>query len=311
MLFRRLEGELTTTTSKTSLREDARRGFSSGSRIGIVAGGGRLPLLVAESASANGVEPVIVLLEGEVDKPAAYSGFTTENLSLEDGARLLPLLRGHGVERVVLAGEVARRPKLRDIKWDRRMVSWLPQVAKAIWQGDNVLLSALIGVIEKHGIKVVGAHEVAPNLLASEGPMTKARPTKADRQDIEAARVAALAIGELDIGQAAISIGGRVIALEGIEGTEGLLERVAGLRGHGRLAGKQRGVLVKVSKPQQDSRADLPAIGPRTVEFAHRAGLAGIAVEAGRSLVLDQPEVARLANELGLFVVGLKSGQGG
>jgi DUF1009 family protein len=297
-----------TTKNKMSLPEDSSVQITSTGRIGIVAGGGRLPLLVAESAVAGGARPVIVLLEGEVEDPSAYAAFTTENLSLEGAARLLPILKSHGVDRVVLAGAVTRRPKLRDIKWDRRMISWLPPLASAIWQGDNVLLSALVGILEKQGLRVVGAHEVAPDLLTIEGPLTKIRPGKADLRDIDAARIAAEAIGQLDIGQAAVSIGGRVIALEGIEGTEGLLERVATLRGHGRLAGRKGGVLVKVSKPQQEMRADLPAIGPRTVDFAHRAGLAGIALEAGRSLVLDGPDVVRIANECGLFVVGLKSG---
>lgn len=294
-----------------SLPRDSSIPQKSGGRIGIVAGGGKLPLHVAESAEAAGDQPLVVLLDGEVEDASAYAGFQTEHLQLEAASRLLPILRSHGIDRVVLAGAVTRRPKLRDLKWDVRMLSWLPPVTKALWQGDNVLLSALIGIMERHGIKVVGAHEVAPQLLAVEGVMTKAKPLNADGPDLDAGRTAALAIGDLDIGQAAVSIGGRVIALEGIEGTESLLERVAVLRGHGRLAGKQRGVLVKVSKPQQDMRADLPSIGPRTVEFAHRAGLAGIGVEAGRSLVLDGPETVRLANQVGLFVVGMKPGQGG
>ncbi|RVD62782.1 LpxI family protein, partial [Mesorhizobium sp. M4A.F.Ca.ET.029.04.2.1] len=129
--------------------------------------------------------------------------------------------------------------------------------------------------LEKRGIKVVGAHEIVPELLAGKGPLTQAEPSKADWRDIEAARVAAKAIGALDIGQAAIAIGGRAIALEGIEGTNGLLERTRQLRDHGRLAGKTRGVLVKCAKPGQELRADLPTIGPRTVEAAQEAGLAG------------------------------------
>ncbi|RWG64886.1 UDP-2,3-diacylglucosamine diphosphatase LpxI, partial [Mesorhizobium sp.] len=129
----------------------------------------------------------------------------------------------------------------------------------------------------------VGAHEIVPDLAAGEGTLTKAGPKQSDWRDIEAGRAAAKAIGELDIGQAAIAIGGRVIALEGIEGTKGLLERTRELRGHGRLAGK---------------------IGPQTVEAAHAAGLAGIAVEAGRSLILEGPATLARANALGLFIVG-------
>ena len=141
-----------------------------------------------------------------------------------------------------------------------------------------------------------------PDLLAAEGPLTKAQPRKSDRRDIDAAYAAAKAIGALDIGQAAVAIGGRVIALEGVEGTDGLLERVQQLRGHGRLAGRTRGVLVKCAKPGQELRADLPSIGPQTVEAAHAAGLAGIGVEAGRSLVLDGAAVIARADALGLFV---------
>ncbi|TIU20728.1 MAG: DUF1009 domain-containing protein, partial [Mesorhizobium sp.] len=132
--------------------------------------------------------------------------------------------------------------------------------------------------LEKRGITVVGAHQIVPDLAAAEGTLTAAGPRQSDWRDIEAGRAAAKAIGALDIGQAAVAIGGRAIALEGIEGTKGLLERTRELRGHGRLAGKTRGVLVKCAKPGQELRADLPSIGPQTVEAAHAAGLAGIAV---------------------------------
>jgi hypothetical protein len=161
--------------------------------------------------------------------------------------------------------------------------------------------------LESRGIKVVGAHEIVPELTAGEGPLTATRPNQSDWRDIQAARTAARAIGALDIGQAAVAIGGRAVALEGIEGTAGLLDRTRELRGHGRLAGKARGVLVKCAKPGQELRADLPSIGPQTIEAAHAAGLAGIAVEAGRSLILEGPATIARANALGLFIVGLPS----
>lgn len=265
--------------------------------------------MVAEEATRSGATPLVVLIEGEVEDPSSYAAYQCENIRLESASALLPILRRNHVGRVVLAGAVARRPRLRDLKWDMQMLSWLPPVARALWQGDNVLLSALIGILENRGIRVVGAHEIAPDLLAIEGVMTRVKPAAADLKDISAAREAAELIGRLDIGQAAISVGGRVVALEGIEGTELLLERTVALRDHGRIAGKTGGVLVKVSKPQQELRADLPTIGPRTVEFAHRAKLAGIAVEAGRSFVLDGPEVIRQADSLGLFVIGLPAGE--
>src|SRR5690606_2645220 len=141
-----------------------------------------------------------------------------------------------------------------------------------------------------YGIRVLGAHDVAPDLLASQGVLGKIRPTSADESDISAALKAARVLGSLDIGQGAIAVGGRVIALEGIEGTDGLLERTVGLRSHGRIAGKKRGVLVKCAKPGQEMRVDLPTIGPRTIIDAHAAGLAGVAVEADRSFILNFSE---------------------
>ena len=113
-------------------------------------------------------------------------------------------------------------------------------------------------------------------------------------------------IGGLDIGQAAIAVGGRAVALEGIEGTAGLLDRMRDMRNHGRLAGKSGGALVKCVKPDQDERADLPTIGPNTIEAAHAAGLAGVGLEAGRSLIIDYADTIGRADALGLFIVGLE-----
>jgi DUF1009 family protein len=181
----------------------------------------------------------------------------------------------------------------------------LPRIVSSLAGGDDALLKTVVGLIEQSGPKVVGAHEIVPDLVAGEGVITRARPTAADARDLAAAFAAAKAIGALDIGQAAVAIGGRVIAVEGIEGTDGLLARTAALRSHGRLSGKKRGVVVKCAKPGQELRADMPAIGPQTVAAAHQAGLAGIGVEAGRSLILDYEAVCVSADQLGLFVIGL------
>src|SRR5690606_8572029 len=136
---------------------------------------------------------------------------------------------------------------------------------------------------EKAGIEVIGVHELLPEIVVEARCYTSRLPGRQDWRDISAALEAARAIGTLDIGQAAIAIGGRAIALEGIEGTDGLLQRTVGLRDHGRLAGASGGVLAKCAKPQQELRADLPAIGPRTVVDAARAGLSGIVLQAGRT----------------------------
>ncbi|RVA90923.1 DUF1009 domain-containing protein, partial [Mesorhizobium sp. M7A.F.Ca.US.006.04.2.1] len=233
------------------------------------------------------------------------SRYDHESLALEGIGSLVPLLRRHRITHLVLAGEIKRRPRLLALRPSLSLLAVIPLVVLALARGDDGLLKVLARGLEARGIKVVGAHEVVPSLVAAEGVLTNAAPQKSDWRDIEAGLAAAKAIGALDIGQAAIAIGGRTIALEGIEGTAGLLERAKLLRGHGRIAGKTRGVLVKCAKPGQELRADLPSIGLQTVEAAHAAELAGIAVEAGRSLVLEGPETIARANALGLFVIGL------
>lgn len=279
--------------------------FETGSRVGIVAGGGKLPEAVASSLEVQDHKPFVVILEGEADPAGPLGSHDHALLKLEHFAELVPLLKRNGVTHLVLAGEVKRRPKLSALRLNASLLAALPRLAIELSLGDDGLLRAILRYIERRGVRVVGAHEVVPELVAVEGCYTKIAPQASDRRDIEAARAAAEAIGALDIGQGAVAIGGRVVALEGIEGTDGLLARVGGLRGHGRLAGKTRGVLVKCAKPGQEARADLPSIGPNTVEGAHEAGLAGVAVEAGHSLVLDGPAMVERADALGLFVVGL------
>lgn len=277
----------------------------SGDRIAIVAGSGQLPVDLAESLAELGHSPFVLLIEGESATDSPLFRFDSEYIALEDFPHLAKRLKSRGVTHVVLAGGVGRRPKLRAIKPSLALLRLLPRALAAFSRGDDGILRAMIDYLEQRGVKVVGAHEVVPDLLASEGPLTAVKPIKGDQNDLDAALTAARAIGALDIGQGAVAIGGRAIALEGIEGTDGLLSRVKELRSHGRLAGKERGVLVKCAKRGQELRVDLPTIGPSTVVAAHAAGLAGIGVEAERSLVLDFAGVVQQADKLGLFVVGL------
>lgn len=279
--------------------------YGPGSRICIIAGGGNLPGAIAEDLERQGMSPFILMVEGEPDPRAGLDRYDHEILALEEAPSLVARLRRHGITHVVMAGEIKRRPRLASMRPSLGLLRHVPALIRALSGGDDGLLRFVIEWLEGSGFKVVGAHQIVPDLVAAEGRFGKVAPVKADWRDIEAARVAAEAIGALDIGQGAVAIGGRAIALEGIEGTDAMLERVKGLRGHGRLAGKQRGVLVKCAKPGQEARTDLPSIGPRTVEEAHAAGLAGIAVEAGSSLVLSGPEMIARADELGLFVIGL------
>jgi DUF1009 family protein len=273
-------------------------------RVAIIAGSGRLPEEVASKLAEQGRAPFVVALEGEgpEDRFSAYDHIL---MPLEEGPGLLSILRRHNIGGIVLAGGVSRRPNLRKIRKNLHLIAMLARFLVPLARGDDNLLRAVTRYFEDNGIRVTGAHEIVPDLLAREGPMTRTRPLAADMNDIAAGHAAARAIGALDVGQAAIAIGGRAVALEDIGGTDALLSRMKEMRDHGRLSGRKRGVLVKCAKPGQELRADLPTIGPATVEGVHAAGLAGIAVEAGRSFVLEQAETVRRAEALGVFIFGI------
>lgn len=276
-------------------------------RLGIIAGSGLLPFYVAEAARAAGEDPLIIRLANEATTP--FDGFEEAVMGVGDMAALKRLLARHAVRRVVLSGGVRRRPEWREIHPTFATLAKVPSIIRTLLSGgDDAVLQMVIKLIEAHGAEVIGAHQVAPDLLAELGPIGTARPTDEDRRDIEKAAEAAMALGALDVGQGSVSVGGRIVALEGVEGTDQMLSRVAALRAEGRISARRRGVLVKMCKPHQDIRADLPTIGRSTVENAAAAGLAGIAIEAGRALVLERADMIRAANEAGLFVCGIDRG---
>ncbi|NKL43120.1 DUF1009 domain-containing protein [Rhizobium leguminosarum bv. viciae] len=279
-------------------------GDTAAGRLAIIAGGGLLPSYVAEAARAAGENPVIVALKDESDR--RWDGYDHAVIAIGDFAALEGLLNRYGIGRVVMSGSVRRRPEWREVRPTLRTLMKMPAAIRTLLSGgDDTVLQMVIRLIEGNGRRVVGAHEIAPDLLAAVGPLGTAIPGEEDRRDINRAAEAAELLGRLDVGQGAVAIGGRIVALEGPEGTDEMLERVAGLRAAGRISPRRRGALVKLCKPQQDIRADLPAIGVSTVLNAKKAGLAGVAVEAGRSLVLDRAAVLKAADEAGLFVCGI------
>jgi hypothetical protein len=168
--------------------------------------------------------------------------------------------------------------------------------------GDDGLLSAVVKELEIEGFRLIGAHELLDATAVPEGPLGRVRPDADADADIKRGIRLALAIGALDVGQAVVVQQGLVLGIEAIEGTDALLRRCGGLRREG-----VGGVLVKLAKPQQESRIDRPTIGARTVTIAAEAGLRGIAVEAGATLMLDREAVIRAADEAGLFVVGVRA----
>jgi len=276
-------------------------------RLAIVAGSGLLPHFVAEAAREAGENPFILRLRNESDQ--TWSGFDNAVIGVGDMAGLSALLKANAIDRVVLSGGVKRRPGFGEIRVNFRSLIKLPMALRTLLAGgDDAVLKMAITLIESQGCRVIGAHEIAPDLLAEAGPIGKIAPSKEDMRDIARAAEAAEALGRLDVGQGAVSIGGRIVALEGVEGTDAMLRRVERLRREGRISSSRKGVLVKLCKPQQDVRADLPAIGRSTIENAKNAGLAGVAVEAGRALVIERAEVLRAADEAGIFVCGIDRG---
>ncbi|MHA7970957.1 LpxI family protein [Rhizobium sp. CAU 1783] len=280
---------------------------AGGGRLAIIAGSGRLPLFLAEAARSAGEDPFILRLKNEADP--IWDGFESAVIGVGDMAGLSALFQKHRIDRVVMSGAVKKRPAFNEIHVNWKSILKLPMAVRTLLAGgDDTVLKMVISLIEAQGCHVIGAHEILPNLLATTGPMGAIEPSADDWRDIERAADAAETLGRLDVGQGAVCVGGRIVALEGVEGTDAMLGRVAGLRAEGRISARRKGVLVKLCKPQQDVRADLPSIGRSTVENARRAGLAGVAVEAGRALVIERDEMVKAANEAGLFVIGIDRG---
>jgi len=273
-------------------------------RYAIVAGRGSLPFELFEGLSkSTGQPPFLVGVENNHEDWILRH----EHVVLGWGkfGELFRQLRNHGVSHILLAGSVVR-PSLEIRKMDWGAIRTLPQILAFMIGGDNSLLTGVIKVFEQRGIQVVGAHQALPSLLAGQGSLAGQKPSRKAMQNLKKAYEACKAIGALDIGQAAVAVGGRVVAVEGIEGTDGMLERVAQMRYSGRLYEDGRdGVLMKTLKPDQDTRVDMPAIGPGTVELAAAAGLRGIAVEAGVSLLLEREKTLQTAKDNSVFIYGV------
>jgi len=269
------------------------------SRIGIIAGGGTLPLAVAEAAAARGERPYIVGLEGNASR--AIERFPHSYAGIGQVGRMLGALRREGCHRLVFVGSL-RRPNLFRLKIDAGFVRHLPQLLRLMRGGDDSVLRGVARFFEARGFEVLAAHEVAPKLLAPAGVFSGAAPDADALADIRLGFKVARALGEYDIGQGAVVARGYVLAVEAAEGTDAMLTRCRDLNRWGFK--KRQGVLVKMPKPGQDLRLDMPAIGPRTVELAAEAGLAGIAVAAGGVLLADEQQIVERADALGLFLYG-------
>lgn len=271
--------------------------------LGIIAGGGELPLAIAESVRDSG-RPVFVVGFVGAAEPWLES-YPHVWASLGEVGKVLKALKAAPCTDVILAGKLPR-PKFSEIKLDAKGALVAPRIISAARKGDDALLRAVVDTFAREGFGVVGVAEAAPGLVAGEGPVGRVRPTADHEEDIAIALRIVRAMGALDIGQAAAVCEGLPLAVEAAEGTDAMIARIATLPEHIRGTPEaRRGVLVKAPKPIQDGKTDLPVVGLQTVRNAAAAGLAGIAVEAGGALILGKRAVAEEADRLGLFIVGI------
>jgi UDP-2,3-diacylglucosamine hydrolase len=288
--------------------EATSRNVEDKSPLAMIIGGGSIPMAVAEAVTRHGRRVVLFPVRGWAN-PAAVGKFKHYWLPLAQAGFFRRHARAEGCRDVVFVG-TALRPPLRTLRIDWLTLRLLPRIVRAYRGGDDHLISGIARIFEDYGFRIVAPHEVAPEILMPEGPVGSRVPSERDRADIARALVVLEATGPFDMGQAAVVAGNHVLAIEAAEGTDAMLARVAELRARGRIAVPAgTGVLVKAPKPQQDRRFDLPAIGPRTVEEAARAGLAGIAVTAGGAIIADPAAVATAADAAKIFVVGIDRGQ--
>jgi DUF1009 family protein len=274
------------------------------SPLGIIAGGGDLPRAVAQSAMESGRDVHVLAVRGSADE-AWLSDFSHDWMAIGEWGRSVKLLAAAGAEEIVLVGKVDR-PTLSEVKFDAKGLLVLPSLLAAARKGDDAMLRVTSDFYGKEGFKVLTAAEAAPGLVMGEGLLGKRRPGDDDWDDIKRAFAIIRALGHLDVGQAAIVCEGLPLCVEAAEGTDAMIARVNSLRKnlHG-TPEKKRGVLAKGLKATQDRKTDLPVIGIKTVQGAHEAGLTGIALEAGSSLIMDKRAVAAEADRLGLFVIGV------
>jgi len=267
--------------------------------LGILAGGGPLPGLVAAAACAAGRAVFLVGLEGFAES-AVLAPYPHGYARLGAAGRILQLLRERDCRELVLVGPV-RRPSLFDFRPDAEGARILARIGRAAFAGDDGLLAALVKVLAEEGFRVLGAHEILTEALAPAGLLTLTAPDAGAMADLARGMEVLRALGAADVGQACVVQQGIVLAVEAVEGTDAMLARSARVARPG-----PGGLLVKLAKPGQDRRADLPTIGPRTVRAAAAAGLRGIAFEANGTLLTDRRAMVETADAAGLFLLGVE-----
>ncbi|RZI99970.1 MAG: DUF1009 domain-containing protein [Brevundimonas sp.] len=271
-------------------------------KLGLIAGGGALPVSVAARCEAEGRPVFVVRLAGFADPHLAhYPGI---DAGMAEIGKVLSAMKKAGCKVVCMAGIVSR-PDFKTLKPDFKGATLLPGIIAAATKGDDALLRKILSVFEAEGFAVEGADDILGGETLPKGALGSISPDEAQISDLKKALHVAEKSGELDIGQGAVVCDGLVLAVEAQEGTDAMLARVAGLPGDLRGSPNDRkGALGKAPKPIQDLRVDMPVIGARTVEMAAAAGLAGIGGLAGKLILIDRAAIIEAADRLGLYVWG-------
>jgi DUF1009 family protein len=278
--------------------------------VAIICGAGSFPGAVAEAIARSGRRPVMFAVRGWAD-PKVVERYTHHWIAIAQVGRFFRLARAEKCREALLIGTLLR-PPFTKMRLDWKAILLLPRAIRFFRGGDDRLLSGLAGLIEDGGIRVIGVKDVAPEIIVPEGVLASLQPSERDRADIARGLEVIAALGPFDVGQAAIVANNHVLAVEAAEGTDNLLLRIAELRRQGRVTTPPgTGVLVKAPKPGQDHRFDLPAIGPQTVENAGRAGLAGLAVAAGSTIIAEPERVIAAADRAKIFFVGMREDAAG
>ncbi len=290
--------------------ESAAATAATGHSIAIVCGGGNFPGAVADAVVRRGRRPVMFAVKGWAD-PKVIERHAHHWIAIGQAGRFFRLARAEQCREALFIGTVLR-PPLTQIRLDWQSIRLLPRVVRFFRGGDDQLLSGVAKLVEDGGLRIIGVAEAAPEIIVPEGMLGRYQPSDRNWADISRALALIAALGPFDVGQAAIVANNNVLAVEAAEGTDNLLIRIAELRRQGRVATPPGvGVLVKAPKPGQDRRFDLPSIGPRTIEYAARAGLAGIAVVADSTIIAEATEVIAAADRAKIFLIGVREDMAG
>ena len=265
--------------------------------LGIIAGQGGLPVALAQAVAASGRGVVLAEMEGHPS--GVPGGHPVVPFRVERLGALFRGLRAHGVEDLVMAG-ILHRPHFDPLAFDLKTLSLAPRIFRGLKQGDDGLLRMVIAIFEEAGFRVRGAHDFLTDLVAAEGPLTRSAPSAAQRAEGARGRVILHALAPADVAQSCVVARGLCLGLETLYGTDAMLADVARHRPERRP--ERGGTFVKLSKPGQELRADMPVIGPATIRGVAAAGLDGICLEAGRVMILDAGEAIRLAEEKGIAI---------